>query len=65
MTFEPIEKGWNLAILEYGEQSPLENHGAFELGSDDENKLIYGSAALVRSMGLNSIVAACRGYVNK
>ena len=60
-----IEKGWNLCILAYGEESPLENHGAFELGADDENKCIYSAEVWVRTMGTNSILAACRGYVNR
>ena len=60
-----IEKGWNLCVLQHGEESPLENHGAFELGADDDNKRIYSAAVWVRTMGLNSILAACRGYVNR
>ena len=65
MTNHPIEKGWSLRVLQYGEDSPLENHGALELGADDENKLIYGSETFIRAMGMNSIMAACRSYVNK
>ena len=65
MHTESIEKGWNLYILEYGEQSPMENHGAFELAADDENKAIFGSAAMIRTYGLDSIVAACRSYTNR
>lgn len=65
MITENIEKNWTLCILEYGESSPLKNHGAFELGADDENKRIYGSETLIRTMGLNPIVSACRGYVNR
>ena len=65
MHVEPIEKSWNLCILEYGEASPLENHGFMELGADDENKRIYGTEIMIRTYGLDSIIAACRGYVNK
>ena len=31
-----IEKGWNLCILQHGEESPLENHGAFELAAIEQ-----------------------------
>ena len=57
--------GWSLVILEYGEPTPLEDHHAFELGADDENKTIYARDMLVRTMGLNSIKTACIGYANK
>lgn len=65
MHIESIEKNWNLCILEYGEESPMQNHGAMELAADDENKRIYAAALMVSTYGLNSILAACRGYVNR
>lgn len=65
MHIEPIEREWDLCILEYGEASPLENHGAFELAADNAGKRIYGSAVFIHAMGLDSILAACRGYVDK
>ena len=65
MITEPIEKGWILCALEYGEPSPLENHHAFELGADNPSKRIYASVTFIRAMGLDSILAACRGYIHK
>ena len=60
-----FENGWKLISIEYGEQSPLENHGAFELGSDDENKAIYASETMIRTYGTDSVIAACTGYAAK
>lgn len=57
--------GWTLNVLAYGEPSPLENHHAFELGSDDESHSIWGSETLVRTYGLRSVKTACIAYANK
>jgi hypothetical protein len=57
--------GWTLNILEYGEQSPLANHGAFEIGSDDDNKELWTSATVVRTYGLRSVETACIAYANQ
>ena len=65
MKIESIEKDWNLCILEYGETSPLENHGAFELAVDNTGHRIYGSEVFIRAMGMDSILSACRSYMHK
>lgn len=65
MNIIEIEKGWKLCALEYGEESPMENHGFMELAADNDNKRIYGTEAMIRTYGLDSILASCRGYVNK
>ena len=57
--------GWTLNVLAYGEQSPLENHKAFELGADDYNHAIWASEVTIRTYGLNSIMTACIAYANK
>lgn len=57
--------GWRLNILDYGEPSPLENHGAFELGADDENREIWAARAMVQTYGLRSVETACVAYANK
>lgn len=57
--------GWTLNVLSYGEESPLENHHAFELGSDDENREIWASEITIRTYGLDPIRNACIAYANK
>ena len=57
--------GWTLNVLAYGEQSPLEKHGAFELGSDDEAHSIWASETMVRTYGTASVKTACIAYANK
>ena len=56
--------GWTLNVLQYGESSPLENHGAFELGSDDTNKEIWASETMLRTYGQRSVETACIAYAN-
>ena len=57
--------GWTLNILAYGEPSPLENHKAFELGADDQNREIWAGEVMVRTYGLRSVETACIAYANK
>lgn len=57
--------GWTLNVLEYGEPSPLENHGAFEIGSDDDSRELWASISMIRTYGLDSVKTACIAYANK
>jgi len=63
--FQLDATGWTLNILAYGESTPLENHHAFELGSDDDAREIWAHEMLVRTMGTRSIETACIAYANK
>ena len=64
MTHYPIEQNWKLCILSYGEESPLEDHHAFELAADNDAREVWAAAVLVRTYGLDSILAACRRYIH-
>ena len=63
--FKLDSTGWTLNVLEYGEASPLANHGAFELGSDDGSKSIWTSETMMRTYGQLSVETACIAYANK
>ena len=63
--FKLDSTGWTLNVLEYGEASPLENHGAFEIGSDDENRALWTSETMKRTYGQRSVETACIAYANK
>ena len=64
-TFKLDSTKWTLNVLEYGEASPLENHGAFELGSDDTNREIWAYETMLRTYGQRSVETACIAYANK
>jgi hypothetical protein len=62
---ETLEHGYKVIALAWGEESPLENHAAFEVGVDVENRAFYVSEGMLRTYGTTSVFNACRGYVNK
>ena len=54
-----------LCVLGNGEDSPMENHGKFEIASDNKNKRYYVYDVLVRTTGKRSIDEICLIYIDK
>ena len=57
---------WELMVIPYGEQSPMENHkGGAEIAADDENKLFYCWESWLVTVGTDSVIKACNQYINR
>ena len=57
-----LKNGFSVIVLEYGEKSPLENHGSFEIGADESGRAFYVHEIIARTYGTDSIISACARY---
>ena len=61
-TLTTFKNGYNLVVIEYGERSPMADHGAMEIAADDVRKRFYVHALLLHTYGLDSVQASCERY---
>ena len=61
-TLTTFKNGYNLVVIEYGERSPMADHGAMEIAVDDAHKRFYVHALLLHTYGLDSVQASCERY---
>jgi len=62
-TLTPIlSNGYSVNIIEYSEESPMQNHLGGEIAADDTAKAFYVYEVTVVANGTDSIVKACNSY---
>ena len=52
----------NLFAIEYGEQSPLANHGSMEVAVDTETGHFFIHEVMLVTYGTDSVIKACESY---
>ena len=54
--------GYTLLVIEYGENSPMDNHLGGEVAVDEANKTMYVHETFMVTYGADSIVKSCNSY---
>ena len=57
-----LPNGYSINVIEYGEQSPMEDHKGGEIAADDNLHAFYVYEVTVVANGADSIIKACNQY---